>query len=92
MIRNPEILLLDEATAHLDSNSERIVQEALDRLMKGRTTLVIAHRLATIRHADQIIIIEEGKVTGIGNHEKLIAEHPLYRELNHQQLSFVTAK
>ncbi|MCR6109720.1 ABC transporter ATP-binding protein [Bacillus sp. A301a_S52] len=90
MIRDPEILILDEATAHLDSTSESLVQEALERLMKKRTTLVIAHRLSTVKDADQLIIIENGTVTGAGIHNKLLDNHPLYRELNKQQLSTST--
>lgn len=88
MIRDPEILLLDEATAHLDSSSEKLVQEALEVLMEGRTTLVIAHRLATVRHADQLIVLEEGNVTGAGTHAELLDTHPLYKELVSQQLQF----
>lgn len=92
MIRNPEILLLDEATAHLDSTSERLVQEALETLMRGRTTLVIAHRLATVRQADQLIILENGEVTGAGTHKNLLETHPLYKELVEQQLTFELVK
>ncbi|WP_204466614.1 ABC transporter ATP-binding protein [Shouchella xiaoxiensis] len=88
MIRNPEILLLDEATAHLDSSSEKLVQEALERLMLDRTTLVIAHRLATVRHASQLIVLEEGQVTGAGTHQELLETHDLYKELVQQQLTF----
>ncbi|MFB4212876.1 ABC transporter ATP-binding protein [Shouchella sp. JSM 1781072] len=87
MIRNPEILLLDEATAHLDSASEKLVQEALERLMTGRTTLVIAHRLATVRNAHQLIVLEEGRVTGSGTHQELLEHHGLYQELVKQQLT-----
>ncbi|WP_099303271.1 ABC transporter ATP-binding protein [Bacillus sp. Marseille-P3800] len=87
MIRNPEILLLDEATAHLDSASEKLVQEALERLMAGRTTLVIAHRLATVRNAHQLIVLEEGRVTGSGTHQELLEHHGLYQELVKQQLT-----
>lgn len=81
MIRDPKILLLDEATAHLDSFSEKLVQESLERLMKGRTTLVIAHRLATIKNADQIVILENGIVTGTGSHKQLLETHTFYKEL-----------
>jgi ATP-binding cassette, subfamily B, bacterial AbcA/BmrA len=80
LLYNPEILLLDEATSNLDSGSETHVQEALVRLMEGRTTLIIAHRLATVIHADQLIFLEKGKVTGKGKHEELITTHDLYRE------------
>ncbi len=86
-LRNPKILMMDEATASLDSQSEGIVQQALSRLMEGRTTFVIAHRLSTIVDADKIIFIEKGKVTGIGTHEQLTASHTLYREFAEQQLT-----
>lgn len=87
MIRNPEILLLDEATSHLDSNSEKLVQEALENLMKGRTTLIIAHRLVTVKNAHQLIILEKGKVIGNGTHEELLRSNDLYQEFVEQQLS-----
>lgn len=86
LLRNPQILLLDEATSSLDSESERVVQEALDRLMVGRTTLVIAHRLSTVRHADQIVVLEDGRISGIGKHEQLLNENALYQRLVSQQL------
>jgi len=86
-LRDPQILMMDEATASLDSQSESIVQQALTRLMEGRTTFVIAHRLSTIVDADQIIFIEKGEVTGIGTHRELIGSHPLYREFAEQQLA-----
>ncbi|WP_010269210.1 ABC transporter ATP-binding protein [Paenibacillus senegalensis] len=81
ILRDPDMLLLDEATAHLDSASEQLVQEALAKLMKERTTLVIAHRLSTIRHADQIVVMEDGRVSGSGTHEQLMEEHSFYRKL-----------
>lgn len=86
-LRDPKILMMDEATASLDSQSEGIVQEALTRLMEGRTTFVIAHRLSTIVNADQIIFIEKGTVTGIGTHRELTQTHALYREFAEQQLA-----
>ncbi|WP_368505351.1 ABC transporter ATP-binding protein [Alkalihalophilus sp. As8PL] len=86
-LRNPKILMMDEATASLDSQSEGIVQQALTRLMEGRTTFVIAHRLSTIVHADKIIFIEKGKITGIGTHQELVNSHDLYREFAEQQLT-----
>lgn len=86
LLRDPQILMLDEATSSLDSNSEMIVQKALQNLMKGRTTLVIAHRLSTVVEADQIIFLEKGKITGMGTHEELFQTHGMYRELASQQL------
>ncbi|USG67164.1 ABC transporter ATP-binding protein/permease [Brevibacillus ruminantium] len=86
LLRNPQILMLDEATSSLDSKSEIIVQQALNNLMKGRTTLVIAHRLSTVVDADQIIFMEKGKITGRGTHEELFATHAMYREFAIQQL------
>jgi len=86
-LRDPKILMMDEATASLDSQSEGIVQQALGRLMQGRTTLVIAHRLSTIVDADKIVFIENGRVTGTGKHRELIDKHPLYREFAEQQLT-----
>lgn len=86
-LRDPKILMMDEATASLDSQSEKVVQQALSRLMEGRTTFVIAHRLSTIVDADQILFIEKGKITGQGTHEQLVNDHPLYREFAAQQLT-----
>ncbi|MBW4082203.1 ABC transporter ATP-binding protein [Paenibacillus sp. S150] len=86
LLRDPKILMLDEATSSLDSQSEAVVQKALSNLMKGRTTIVIAHRLATVVNADQIIFMEKGRITGRGTHEELLREHGLYREFAEQQL------
>ena len=85
-LRNPKILMLDEATASLDSESEGKVQQALDKLMVNRTTLVIAHRLATIVNADQIYFIEHGKVTGHGTHHELMQKHSLYAKYVTEQM------
>lgn len=85
-LRDPKILMLDEATASLDSQSEEKVQRALDQLMEGRTTLVIAHRLSTIVDADHIYFIEKGEVTGHGTHSELIASHPLYAQYVQEQV------
>ncbi|WP_163099032.1 ABC transporter ATP-binding protein [Peribacillus alkalitolerans] len=86
-LRDPKILMMDEATASLDSQSEGVVQQALTRLMEGRTTFVIAHRLSTIVDADKIIFIEKGAITGIGKHHELIHSHELYRTFAEQQLA-----
>ncbi|GIN94027.1 multidrug ABC transporter permease [Siminovitchia terrae] len=86
LLRNPKILLLDEATSNLDSESEGLVQSALQHLMAGRTTLIIAHRLSTILEADQIIVIEDGTVSGAGTHRQLMESHTLYQKLVQQQM------
>lgn len=90
LLRDPKILMLDEATSSLDSQSEAVVQSALSNLMQGRTTIVIAHRLATVVNADQIIFIEKGRITGKGTHEELLRSHELYREFAEQQLQMNT--
>lgn len=92
ILRDPQILMLDEATSSLDSKSEIVVQRALDNLMVGRTTLVIAHRLSTVVDADQILFVEKGTITGRGTHEELIRSHELYREFAHQQLRLETVE
>lgn len=86
VLKNPRLLLLDEATSALDSESEKLVQEALDKLMEGRTSIVIAHRLSTIRNAHRIVVMEDGKVAETGSHEELIQqENGLYRHLSGMQ-------
>ena len=85
LIQNPQIMILDEATSALDTESEKLVQEALDQLMKGRTTFVIAHRLSTIIHADKIVVMENGKIQEIGNHRELLEKKGLYEHLYHIQ-------
>jgi len=81
VLKNPPILILDEATSALDAESERLVQSALDRLMAGRTVLVIAHRLSTVRHADRIYVVQDGRIVEEGNHEELVANAGLYSHL-----------
>ncbi len=81
VLKNPPILILDEATSSLDSNSEKLVQEALQKLMKGRTTIVIAHRLSTIQYADEIIVMQDGKISERGNHIGLMAKNGIYKRL-----------
>jgi len=86
LLKNPQILILDEATSSLDVESEALVQEAIDRLVRGRTTLVIAHRLSTIKNADKIIVLENGTVRQVGTHEELIGEEGIYRKLYDMQI------
>jgi ABC-type multidrug transport system fused ATPase/permease subunit len=88
VLKNPKILILDEATSSLDSESERLVQEALDKLMKGRTSVVIAHRLATIRNADKIIVLENGTIVEQGTHNELLGnKNGLYKTLTELQFA-----
>jgi ABC-type multidrug transport system fused ATPase/permease subunit len=92
VLKDPAILILDEATSSLDSESERVVQEALDKLMIGRTSFVIAHRLSTIRNADKIVVIDKGTVVESGSHESLMSiEGGLYQSLNKLQMQHHTA-
>jgi len=81
VLKNPDILILDEATSALDTESEQMVQQAIENLMKGRTTLVIAHRLSTVKHADEILVVDHGLIVERGNHDQLIALKGLYRKL-----------
>jgi ATP-binding cassette, subfamily B, bacterial len=85
LLKAPPIVVLDEATAHLDSESEVAVQQALDRAMEGRTSIVIAHRLSTVRNADLIVVVDHGRIVQRGRHEELLADGGLYAELYHTQ-------
>ncbi len=85
VLKNPPILILDEATSSLDTESERLVQDAINNLMTNRTSIVIAHRLSTIRHADEIIVLQKGKIVERGNHEELLTQNGFYRKLVEMQ-------
>ena len=90
MLKDAPILILDEATAALDNESERLVQDALDQLMPDRTTLVIAHRLSTIEHADQVLVLDQGRLVEQGTHAELIAHDGLYAHLHRMQFREAT--
>jgi ATP-binding cassette subfamily B protein len=92
ILKNPRILVLDEATSHLDSESEMLIQEALKRVMAGRTSIVIAHRLSTILAADMILVFDRGKIVERGTHRELIAQGGLYTHLYETQFSRESAK
>ena len=87
ILRDPPILIFDEATSALDSESERLVQGAIDRLMANRTVMVIAHRLSTVRGAHQILVVDKGRIVEAGRHEELLAHRGLYSRLHEMQLS-----
>ena len=85
MVKNPPILILDEATSSLDTESERLVQDAINNMMQNRTSLVIAHRLSTIRHADEIIVLQKGEIVERGSHEELMQKGGYYYKLVQMQ-------
>ena len=83
---NPKILVLDEATANIDTETESLITQALEVLMKGRTTIMVAHRLSTIQHADKIIVMHQGEIKESGNHQELLAKNGMYKKLYDLQL------
>ena len=91
MLKRPRILILDEASSSLDAESERLVQEALERLMKGRTTLVIAHRLSTVIQADRIVVLDGGSIEDMGAHAELLERSPVYSRLYRRQFEAALA-
>jgi ATP-binding cassette subfamily B protein len=84
---DPTILILDEATANIDTETEQWIQDALAKLMNGRTTIMVAHRLSTIQHADQIIVMHHGRIREQGTHQELLEQNGIYRKLYDLQLS-----
>jgi subfamily B ATP-binding cassette protein MsbA len=87
LLKDPQILIFDEATSALDTESEMLVQEAIDKLMKNRTSLVIAHRLSTIKNADRILVLDKGRIVEAGTHDSLLAENGLYQRLYTMQFA-----
>ena len=91
VLKDPRVLVLDEATSALDTESEYLVQQALERLMEGRTTLVIAHRLSTVKQADRVVVIDEGRIVEQGTHSQLLERGGLYGRLVERQLVGATS-
>jgi ATP-binding cassette subfamily B protein len=87
LLQNPKIIILDEATSSIDSESEELIQNAIEKLMKNRTSIVIAHRLSTIQKANKIILLEKGEIKEVGTHQELLAEDGLYKKLYEIQFS-----
>jgi ATP-binding cassette, subfamily B, bacterial len=86
LLTDPRILILDEATSSVDNETEREIQEALDNLTQGRTTIAIAHRLSTLRRADRLVVLEDGQITAVGRHDELLETSPTYVRLQQSQM------
>jgi ABC-type multidrug transport system fused ATPase/permease subunit len=87
MVTNPSVLILDEATSSVDHETEETIQHAIKQMMKDRTSIVIAHRLSTIQHADEILVLDKGKIAEQGSHEKLLKQNGLYHQLYQMQFA-----
>jgi ATP-binding cassette subfamily B protein len=85
MVYNPSVIVLDEATSSVDTETEELIQEAIDKLMKGRTSIVIAHRLSTIKKADKILVLDKGEIIESGTHEALLGQNGMYTQLHKMQ-------
>jgi ABC-type multidrug transport system fused ATPase/permease subunit len=88
LLANPRILIMDEATSSVDAYTELIIQRAMDKVLKGRTSIIIAHRLSTVRNADKIVVLEEGRIAEIGTHRELIERDGLYKQLYEMQFRY----
>jgi subfamily B ATP-binding cassette protein MsbA len=90
ILKNPQVLIFDEATSALDTESEILVQDAIDKLLQGRTTFVIAHRLSTVQHADRILVLDEGAIREVGTHAQLIGSNGVYKRLYDLQFGLIS--
>ncbi len=86
LLKDPPIVVLDEATSALDTRSEELIQQALEKALDGKTSIIIAHRLSTVQHADRIVVMDDGKIVAQGTHQELLESSDLYRELAQKQL------
>ena len=86
LAHDPKILVMDEATANIDSETELLIQDALEKMMTNKTTIMVAHRLSTIQHADKIIVMQKGRIVEMGNHQELLALNGMYKKLYDLQL------